>query len=158
MCKSMRAIGRRLGSRRAAGAALLAILAVVPIRADRAGDILSTLNRVAAALTAGLASDAMEPFDKSFSGYATLLEYFSGLTNNSQLVNEIDVVDEQDDSATRSSLTIQWTLTMTDKTSFETRQRSGEIHVRIALQDGKWKIVQFSPIDLFDPQSKRQSR
>ncbi len=137
---------------------LLAMLAVIPMRADRAGDILSTLNRVAAALTAGIASDAMEPFDKSFSGYAKLLEYFSGLTNNSQLVNEVTVVDEQDESAPRSSLTVQWTLTMTDRTNFETRQRSGEIHVRMALEDGKWKIVDFSPIDLFNPQSKQQPR
>lgn len=154
----MRAIGRRLASGRDVRAAFLSILAVLPMQADRAGDILSTLNRVAAALTAGIASDAMEPFDKSFTGYTKLLEYFSGLTNNSQLVNEIDVVDEQNDSATRSSLTIHWTLTMTDKTSFETRQRSGEIHVRMALEDENWKIVEFAPIDLFNPQSKQQSR
>jgi hypothetical protein len=47
---------------------------------------------------------------------------------------------------------------MTNKTSLETQRRSGEIHVRLALQDGKWKIVDFSPIDLFNPQSKWQPR
>jgi hypothetical protein len=154
----MRVIGHRPISHRAVTTAVLAILTVAPMRADRANDILAAINYVASALTANNASDAMTPFDKSFSDYAKLLAYFSGLTNGSQLANEIDVVDEQDESATRPSLTIQWTLTMTNKTSFETQRRSGEIHVRLALQDGKWRIVDFSPIDLFNPQSKWQPR
>lgn len=135
-------------------AALLVVsLSVLPLYADRTADVLSTVNYVATALSSDNPIDAMRPFDKSFVNYAKLRDYFSGLTDSSQLVNDVDVTDEQD-SAAESSLTVAWTLTLTNKTTAETERRSGDIHIRLTLQNGKWKIVDFSPISLFNPQSK----
>lgn len=155
----MPATGHRLTSQRALCTAALAILSLPapPLYADRPGDVLKTINYVATALASDNALDAMTPFDKSFANYVKLRDYFSGLTNSSQIVNEVDLTDEQD-TDTQSNVTVDWTVTLTNKTTLQTERRTGEIHIRLALQNRKWKIVDFSPIDLFNPQPKQQSR
>jgi len=132
-------------------------LSVLPLHADRPGDVLATINYVATALAGDNAADAMTPFDKSFVNYSKLRDYFLGLTDSSQIVNEVDVNDEQD-FENESNVTAGWTLTLTNKTTLQTERRSGEIHIRLALESGKFKIVDFSPIDLFNPQPKLQSK
>lgn len=135
----------------------LALLGIftAPSRADRAADVLAQLNHVATALTDGNALDAMSPFDKSFADYEKLSNYFAGLTSAFQVINEVKVEDEQD-TETETKLTVSWTLTLTDLGTGYSEQRSGEINVRLILKDGKWKIVDFSPIDLFNPAQKRK--
>jgi hypothetical protein len=135
----------------------VAVLAIftLPGRADRAADVLAQLNHVAAALTDGNALDAMSPFDKSFAGYEKLGSYFEGLTNAFQLTNEAKVTDEQD-TETETKLTVDWTLSLTDLETGYGEQRTGQINVRLILKDGKWKIVDFSPIDIFNPAQKRK--
>jgi|SRR5689334_9040177 hypothetical protein len=155
----MPVIGRKLIWRRVLCSAALVIvsLAAAPLYADQSHDVLAKLNYVAAALAAGNPIDAMTPFDKSFANYVKLRDYFSGLTDSSQLVNEIDVTDEQD-SAAESNVTAAWTLTLTNKTTLQTERRTGEIHIRLTLQNGRWKIVDFSPLELFNPQWKQESK
>jgi hypothetical protein len=155
----MPVIGAKLASRRVLCSAALATisLSALQLYADQSHDVLAKINYVAAALAAGNAIDAMTPFDRSFANYVKLRDYFSGLTDSSQLVNEVDVTDEQD-SATESNVTAAWTLTLTNKTTLQTERRSGEIHIRLTLQNGKWKIVDFSPLDLFNPQWKQESK
>jgi len=134
----MPAIGLKVSSHRALCTAALAMLTLpaLPLHADRPGDVLATINYVATALASDNAVDAMAPFDKSFANYAKLRDYFSGLTESSQLVNEVDLTDEQD-SDTQSSVTVDWTLTLTNKTTLQTERRSGEIDIRLTLQGGK---------------------
>jgi hypothetical protein len=155
----MRAIGPRGTSHRALCTAAVAILSlpVLPGYADSPRDVLATVNYVATALAADNAIDAMTPFDKSFTSYAKLRDYFSGLTDSSQIVNEVDFTDEQD-SDSQSSVTVDWTLTLTNKTTLQTERRNGEVHIRLTLQNEEWKIIDFSPIDLFNPQPKQQSK
>ena len=95
----------------------------LPREADRPASVLATINHVATALAGDSATDAMMPFDKSFPKYAKLREYFSGLTNSSQLVNEVDVIDEQD-SGTQSSMTLEWTLTLTNRATLRMERRT----------------------------------
>ena len=123
------------------------------MRADQAADVHSKLAAIATALTAGNPAEAMSPFDKSYLNYEKLSNYFGGLTNAFQIVNEVDVVDEED-SATESKLTVHWTITLSDLGSNYTERRVGDINARLVLKDRKWKIVDFSPIDIFDPQPK----
>jgi hypothetical protein len=132
-------------------------VSALPGDADRPATVIATISHVATALTGDNATDAMVPFDKSFPDYAKLRDYFSGLTNSSQLVNEIDVTDKKD-SGTESNITVAWTLTLTNRTTLQTERRSSGIHVRLKLQDGKWKILDLSPIDFFNPQSKQHPR
>jgi hypothetical protein len=155
----MPATGARLTLLRSLCTASLAMLCLPALRlyADRPADVLATINYVATALASGNAIDAMTPFNKSFANYAKLRDYFSGLTDSSDVVNEVDVTDEED-SDTESSVTIDWTLTLTNKTTLHTERRSGEIHIRLKLQNEKWKIVDFYPIDLFNPLPKQESK
>ena len=96
----------------------------------------------------------MSPFDKSFKDYEKLGSYFDGLTNAFQLVNEVKVADEED-TETETKLTVDWTMTLTDLGLGYTEHRTGEINVRLVLKNGKWQIVDFSPIEMFNPQQKR---
>ncbi len=140
-------------ARKAVGGMAMLALFTLSLRADRAADVLARVNYVATSLTAGNAADAMSPFDKSFANYQKLSDYFDGLTNAFQLVNEVDVTDEQD-SETETKLTVNWTLTLTDLKTNYTNRRTAELTVRLALKNGKWRITDISPIDLFNPQQK----
>ena len=134
-------------------AVLLIAALAIPLRADRVSDVRAQITYVASALSAGNPADAMTRFDKSLPNYDTLRGYFDAL-GAFQVENEIDIVDEQDNDA-ETKLTVNWTLTLTDLASDSKRERSGEINVRLVQKDGKWKIVDFTPIELFNPQKQR---
>ncbi|MBV9301539.1 MAG: hypothetical protein JOY62_17320 [Acidobacteriaceae bacterium] len=129
----------------------------LPLTADRADDILASLNYVATALADENPDDAMARFDKSFVNYSKLRDYFAALTISSQVVSEIDIADEQD-SGSESKATVEWTLSLTNKTTLETERRTGEIQVRLVSEKGKWKIVDFSPIELFNPRAGKKPK
>lgn len=137
---------------RAAACILGVTILATPLYGDRAADVRASVSYVATALTSGNASDAMTPFDKSFPNYEKLSNYFQGLSAY-QINNEVNVLDEQD-TDTDSKVVVNWTLTLTDLGTDATERRVGEIHVHLALKGGKWKIVDFSPISLFNPQQK----
>jgi hypothetical protein len=155
----MPAIGHRLISRPTLAVAGLALLSVsaLPRDTDRAANVLAMINHIAIALAGDNPTSAMMPFDKSFAKYVKLRDYFSGLTDSSQIVNEVHLIDRKDFS-NQSNVTVKWTLTLTNKTTLQTERRSGEIHIDLRLEDGKWKIVDFSPIDLFNPQPKQPAK
>jgi hypothetical protein len=132
----------------------LIVLALPFLRADQPSQIRSQLEVVARGLSAGDPAAAISPFDKSYADYDKLSNYFGGLTNAFQIVNEIDVVDEQDTEA-EIKATVHWTITLSDLGSNYTERRVGDIQVQLVLKDHKWKIVEFSPIEVFDPQLKR---
>ena len=147
----MAAIGRR--SAILVAAALFATL-VVPARADGSVDVLATINLITRALADDNAPGAMDPFDKSFRDYAKLQDYFAGLTDRGQIVSEVDILD-QSDSKTESKVTVRWTMTITNNSiAGDTEQRTAEIHLRLVPNHDSWKIVEFSPIDFFNPAPK----
>jgi hypothetical protein len=143
----MAAIGRR------AAAIAFVAFSLAQARADRAADVRSQLEAVAAALTAGNPAEAMTVFDKSCANYTEISNYFEGLTSAFQIANEIDVLDEQD-SAAETKVTVNWTITLIDLGSNYTERRQGEINVRLLLKDQKWKIAGFAPTAIFNPQQK----
>ena len=110
----------------------------------------AVLGHIADALAAGNSSDAMTPFDTSFPKYATLNDYFSGLISAFYLSNEIEVLDEED-GARETKLTVRWALTLTNRQTYYTENRSAELKVQIVRKVAKWKIVALEPISLFDP-------
>jgi hypothetical protein len=136
----------------AAAGALVPFMMALSIYADRADDIRAQVSYIGTALSSGNATDAMTPFDKSFPNYQKLSNYFQGLTAF-QIANEIDFIEE-DDSETDAKLTVNWILTLTDLATDATERRTGEINIRLAWKNGKWKIVDFAPIVLFDPNQK----
>lgn len=136
-------------SRLRAGVLLLTFFAGSPLLADRAGDLRTQLSVIATALASANPSEAMAPFDKSCPNFEKISSYFQALTAY-QIENEVDVKDEQD-AGDSSQLTVTWALTLTDLASNRTDHRTSDINVRMLLQKGKWKIVEFSPINIFNP-------
>lgn len=138
----MAAIAPKLG--------LLLAVTAFSAYADQAQDVLRAVNQTASALTDGDPSDAMTPFDKSVAGYETLQDEFASLTNAYQIANEVEVLDE-DDSASESQLTLRWAITLTNIQSSQSSRKTAEVHVKLRLEKKNWKIVEFSPVDLFTP-------
>jgi hypothetical protein len=135
----------------------LALLTLENLRADEPGVVRSQLHEIATFLTAGNPAGAMEPFSKSFADYDKLRDYFTGLTSAFTIVNEIDVTEEQE-TATESTATVRWSITLSSLSDKQSNQRIGEIHIRSIKEKKKWKIVRFSPIDLFDPSEAQNTR
>lgn len=96
----------------------------------------------------------MTPFDKSYANYDRLRNFFDGLTHAFQIVNEIDISDEQDEK-TQISLTVHWTLTLTDLQTNYTESRAADLDIKLVLLKGKWKIADLQPIDFFNPAGNR---
>jgi hypothetical protein len=130
--------------------ALLVLLAAT-LSAQQSKAIYRQVATVATSLTAGSASEAMMPFDKSFDGYEKLRDDFNALVSAYQLVNQIEIL-EQDIVATEATLTVRWVLTMNDPVTALGETRTQDVIVKLSFLRYQWRIVGFSPIDLFDPQ------
>jgi len=149
----MAAIGRRHY------VALLTAGLLFPLlgRSDQASNLRDLIQQIATSLTDENPVDAMGPFSRSFNNYEKLRDYFEGLTGSYQIVNVVTVVDEQDDPG-QTTATLSWTLTLSDKTNPGAQDsRHREIHVRLVREKKRWQIVEFSPVELFDPQFRAKS-
>ncbi len=126
---------------------------VILARADQPHDILRVINQVATGLTNGDPSDALTPFSQSFSKYETMRNYFAALTSAFDITNEVNVLDEEDAPA-ETKLTVEWSLNLNSRATNENLRRVEQVQIRLSLADHNWKIVDFSPISLFDPQAR----
>ncbi len=141
---------------------VLLLAGTLPLHADRAADVRAQISYVAAALGNGNPTDALGPFDKSCKDYQKLKDYFQALTNGFDVTSEVEILDEQDEEA-ETKLLVNWTLTLSnsraasDLTASSSERRSMDVNIRLALKKGKWKIVDLSPIDIFNPQGKQPS-
>ena len=141
---------------------VLLLASVLPLRADRAADVRAQISYVASALGSGNPSDALGPFDKSYKDYQKLKDYFSALTAGFDVTSEVEILDEQDEEA-ETRLLVNWSLTLansraaTDLTASTSERRSMNVNIRLVPKKGKWKIVDLSPIDIFNPQGKQPS-
>jgi hypothetical protein len=121
------------------------------LRADRPEDIRAQVVYVASALSGGNPADALGPIDKSFKDYGKLRDYFTGLTQAYQVASEVEIKDE-DDRESDTKLQVTWELTLTDPATSTSNQRSADINLTLVQKEGKWKIVDLSPADFFNPQ------
>lgn len=162
----MAATGPKRVQRRIAAFGALAVLLfsiAMPLSADRAADVRAQISYVASALGSGNPSDALEPFDKSFKDYEKLRDYFQSLATGFDVTSEVEILDEQDEEA-QTKLLVNWIVTLTnpraasDLTASATERRSMNVNIRLALKKGKWKIVDFSPIEVFNPQTRRSGK
>jgi hypothetical protein len=119
-------------------------------QSDQPAQVQARLSQIANALSAGDPADAIAAFSKSSQQYDRLRDYFIGLTGAFSIVNEVNVLEEND-LKTESQVTLHWAMTLTDNQNNSSNQRTAEIHARFQLERGRWLIVDFTPIDIFDP-------
>lgn len=129
---------------------LAAALLAMSLFADQASDALAAVNRVATALSANNPAAAIAQFDPSYSKYDELKNDFIGLTGAYDITSEATIADEQV-SPGAVSFRLDWILTLTHPNTSFSKQREAEVQVRVIRKKGKWKIVSFSPIDIFNP-------
>jgi len=151
----MAAIGRNRAVRVSAAVCVVALTSLgIAVRGaagyDASSDARAQVTAVAEALSAGDAVEAMTHFSKSLPEYEKLKGYFEGLSAF-QVENQLNITDEED-ADNCVNLTISWDITLTDLGTDRSRRRTGEIHVKLAPVDSKWRIVEFAPLGIFNPQ------
>jgi hypothetical protein len=138
-------------------AILFAVWVSVVSGADQRTEARQCVSGIATALTAGDPAEAIDAFDKSFAGYDQLRNYFAALTNAFQLGSEVDVTDEED-SENQTTLTLRWALALTDLTTSHTENRSADLTVKVKKIGRRWKIVDLSPLEFFNPRQPAQNK
>jgi hypothetical protein len=129
---------------------LLLLLCALSASAQQSRAIREQVAHVASALSAGHPAEAMDPFDKSFTDYAKLRDYFTALTDAHTIINEMDITDEQIDQH-EATLTIHWTLTLQDLTTGLSESRAQDLTVKLTMAKYDWRIVDLSPVEFFNP-------
>ncbi len=130
---------------------LLMLVAASAMMADQAHDVLHVVNNLTTALGDNDAPEAMSYVDRSFAGYDRMAADLGNLTAGYSISNEADVIDE-DDTADESKLTLDWSLTLRSQGTGQTVSRHEQVLVRLVCKGKRWKIVDFAPLKLFDPQ------
>jgi hypothetical protein len=118
--------------------------------AQKPGPARSLVGDVAVGLTANNPSEALEGFSKKFPDYDKLRDYFLAITASFTLVNEVDL-EEEEEAEGESTAKVRWSITLSNNGSNQTSQRQAEIHVKAVREKKKWRIVEFSPIEIFSP-------
>lgn len=142
----MRAIARNIAivAIVAAGAALLGF-------ADTHSDVLELFASMTSALSDDNPAGFMKGFDKNMADYDKLSGYVDGLIREAEVSASVDPVKDEGDDMKRS-VDLDWTL------QIRSRQMAGPLverqqtaHVELVKQKKHWRIVSFTPIDLFAP-------
>ena len=126
-----------------------------PARAWGPDDPRAVLAYLSSALANSNPSDALSVFSKNCPAYGKLVEYFSALTRSYEITSEVEITGENTEKDA-AELEANWAMTLTGLVSSATRQRRQDVKIRLSReQSGKgksWKIVNFTPVDLFNPQ------
>jgi hypothetical protein len=139
-------------SKCAAWTLLFGVLFALPASPDQSADVRAVLQRIATGLSEGNSADALKEFDPSLPNYDRLRDDFEGLIAGYQLTNEVNVIDEQD-TPEETNAVVDWTLTLGNLTNPGIQDsRNQRLHVRFVRRKNRWKIIEFSPIDFFNPQ------
>ena len=144
----MAAIARNIGF------ALLFLASFSSAGAQQSRAVREQLGHVASALSAGHPQEAMDPFDKSFAGDDQLRRYFTALTDANTVTNELDIIDEDIDNR-QATVTVHWTLTLSDLTTGLSESRERDLTVKLAMPKYDWRIIDISPLEFFNPDSKK---
>jgi hypothetical protein len=141
----MAVIGRR--------AVLLGALLCLIARADDSADVHRVIGDLANAISAGEVSQAMSGFSKKCADYGKLNDYFDALAGAYFVENTVAFTDEEI-SATEASVSLHWDLALTTKQSGFTKNRSADVTVKLAREGKHWRIMELTPLSLFDPSAQ----
>ena len=139
----MRAIARNL--------VIVAAAAAVLGLADTHSDVLELFASMTSALSDDNPAGFMKAFDKNMPDYDKLAGYVDGLIREAEVSASIEPIKDEGDDVKRS-VDLDWTL------QIRSRQMAGPmverhqaVHVELAKQKKHWRIVSFTPVDLFAP-------
>lgn len=126
------------------------IISPLPARADDSAEVHSVIADVATALSNGDAALAMAGFSKSYAGYDKLSADFDALSQAYYVESQIEFTDENVADAA-ATVTVHWAMTLTTRQSGFTKNRNSDITLKLARERKHWRIVEISPIAIFDP-------
>ncbi len=107
---------------------------------------------VANALSGGNAEQAMEGFSKKCTNYQKLSGDFQTLTNAYLVTNRVQFIDEEV-TATAATVKVHWEMSVTTKGAEYNTNRDADLTFKLVREGKHWRIVELTPIDIFDPQS-----
>jgi hypothetical protein len=115
--------------------------------------VLDLVADAAASLSAGNVALFLKAFDPKMAGYAKLRENVTGLIAQGDVQSLIDPLEDEGDGRRRVAQ-FHWTLRIQrgpQATSFARREQV--VQCRVEKQGGKWRIVEWEPIEFFAPGS-----
>ena len=138
----MAAIAPRLGA---------FLLAAALLHAGAAEEAQDAIRKAADALRDQKAGAFWAAFDPAMPGYNALQSTSSALLHQGPAESIIEIkTNEGDDHARTFALDWRMTITQSEGSS-ATTTRHQTVTCKLERRDGGWKIVQFAPLDLFQP-------
>ena len=140
----MPAIG--LSSRRA----FLALAAVALHAADDDAPTLALLTRLAARLSDGNSTGAIDTFAKTMPGYGDVVRNLDALTAQYDIICVIEIREESGDDSHRQAET-DWFLQIKSKQeNGPTDRRNAPVRIGTERVAGRWRIISMEPRSLLD--------
>ena len=121
------------------------------LHADSEKDVEALLASAIAGLSDGRPELFLEPFDRAMPDFEKLRTAIVGLTGQADVSCSFEVVHSEGDDESRT-LTLDWILRIDGKggnTGSTRRQQT--VTCTIIKRAKKWRIVSFSPVELFTP-------
>jgi hypothetical protein len=142
----MRAIARNI-----ALVAIVAVAAAVLGVADTHSDVLELFASMTSALSDDNPAGFMKAFDRNMPDYDKLSGYVDGLIREAEVSASIDPTKDEGDDVKRS-VDLDWTLQIRSRQmAGPLVERQKTVHVELVKQKKHWRIVSFTPLDLFAP-------
>ena len=94
----------------------------------------------------------MEGFSKKCANYQKLSGDFQTLTNAYLVTNRVQFIDEEV-KATEATMKVRWEISVTTKGAEFSTYRNADLTFKLVREGKRWRIVELTPIDIFDPQS-----
>jgi hypothetical protein len=142
----MQAIARNI-----AIVAIVAAAATVLGLADTHSDVLDLFASMTSALSDDNPAGFMNAFDRNMADYDKLAGYVGGLIREAEVSASIDPVKDDGDDMKRS-VDLDWTLQIRSRQmAGPLVEREQTVHVELVKQKKHWRIVSFTPVDLFAP-------
>ena len=135
-----------LSSRRA----FLAFAAAALQAADDSST-LDLLTKLAARLSDGNSTGAIDPFSKNIPGYGDVVRNLDALASQYEIICTIEIREEFGDEAHRKTET-EWFLQLKSKQQDgPTARRNSVVRIETQRASGKWRITSMEPRTLLDP-------
>ncbi|HLG99552.1 MAG TPA: hypothetical protein VKX49_24810 [Bryobacteraceae bacterium] len=132
-------------------AILVACLALSPLYADSASEVIALVGSMTAALTDVNVPEFMDAFDQNMPGYDDLKTNISALVNQSDVTSSVETVQEGGDDKHRT-IDLDWFLQVRSLVeNGPIVERRQVIHCELRKEKNKWKIVSLKPLDFFAP-------
>ena len=126
-------------------------LCAIPLAAEKKPPIYELLSQMASYFSDGNGPGVMTAFSKAMPGYYDIRLNVNALTNQADILCNIELLDETGDEQKRAG-EVDWFLEIASKeTNGPTERREQTVKLTFEKQSKNWKITSIDPASILDP-------